>query len=226
MHAGALAGHGARDIDPGKAAPALGRGADGLVGLAEDSHRAVAEPLDHDPPVLGDRLLLGGAYLSQQLDRRLVAGLERPVGEADQVGEQDRDVRRAPFPLPRVRERLPCLEHTEPQLADRARLLWSQLRELAADPLDPVAGGGRRIVVAPLAGQQAADQPCGRDQLGRRIDAPDPLRDARGLSFLGGLSLGVIARARAHGENRLIPSCALGAHSPGGENNRRTAMSR
>ena len=51
----------------------------------------------------GDRRVLGGGDLAQQLQRRLVARLERPGREADDVGEQDRDVEpcRDPGPAPR-----------------------------------------------------------------------------------------------------------------------------
>ena len=76
--------------------------------------------------MLGDRRVLGGGDLAQQLQRRLVARLERPGREADDVREQDRDVEpfRDPGPAPRKAPATPAgrpARAREPRSAARAR---------------------------------------------------------------------------------------------------------
>src|SRR3954465_10168770 len=66
------------------------RGLHGLGGIGEDRHRAVAEPLDHLPAALLDRGAPGGVDAAKEVERALVPCGERPGGEPDQVGEEDR----------------------------------------------------------------------------------------------------------------------------------------
>jgi hypothetical protein len=47
--------------------------------------------------------------LAQQLKSRLVAGIQSPGGEADQVGEEDGNVYSAATETLRSRESLPCV---------------------------------------------------------------------------------------------------------------------
>ena len=58
----------------------------------------------------GDRRVLGGRHLAQQLQRRLVAGVERPGRELDDVGEQDRHVHLPATASLCLRQRLPRLQ--------------------------------------------------------------------------------------------------------------------
>ena len=88
----------------------LERGVNRLLGDPKHSHGAVAKPLHQAPPMRRDRRVLCGRHPAQQLQRRLVAGVERPGGEADDVGEQDRDVKPCRGRVPGLRPAPATLE--------------------------------------------------------------------------------------------------------------------
>ena len=85
--------------------------------IVEHGHQAVAERLDHLAAVVGHRLLGGVVHVAEQLDDRLVAGLQRPGREVDQVGEQDRHVHLAAAPALGLGDRLPHLQRRQAGLA-------------------------------------------------------------------------------------------------------------
>ena len=78
------------DLDVFEALAGLEDRRGGLVGVAEDGHHPVAEPLDDLAAMRGHRRLDRSGDLAQQLERNVVTGLQRPVREADEVGEHDR----------------------------------------------------------------------------------------------------------------------------------------
>lgn len=61
-----------------------------LRGVLEDGHETVAQALHDAPVALGQGRVHGGPDLSQEVKRRVVPRLERPVGEPHEVHEQDR----------------------------------------------------------------------------------------------------------------------------------------
>jgi len=105
------------------------------LGIEEGDHRAVPESL-HEPAALGfhgrDEGLVNGA---QQGQRRFVAGLQRPVREADEVGEDDRQLGLALFVPAADSERLVDLKGAEPELAQGAGPLRAGLGEAAPELL-------------------------------------------------------------------------------------------
>ena len=109
----------------------LERGLDGAAGFGEGRHQAVAEPLGDRAAVQHDRRIDRVGDLAQQLERGLVAGLERPAGEIAQVGEQDRHVHLPPAPALGLGQRLPHLEGPAAGLAEDAPRAGAELGELA-----------------------------------------------------------------------------------------------
>jgi hypothetical protein len=105
MEAGGVSGH----LDVLRRRMGVESGPHRVADGAEDGHRPVPEPLDEAAPVLRDRSVLGAGDLTQELEGRLVTGLERPRRELHDVGEQDRDVDRPPAPPLGLGERLPRL---------------------------------------------------------------------------------------------------------------------
>ena len=167
MHARAHLRAVAVDLEQAHAVTGLVRGRDCGSGVREDRHQAVAHAL-HDLAVApADRGLLLRADLAQQVERGLVARLQRPVREVHEVGEQDRDVGvAAPAPLG-LGQRLPELQGAEPELPHqrplRVRLghpAGQQVRRL-------VSGGGQGIPQLVVAGQQLAHQLRGAVHAGR-----------------------------------------------------------
>src|SRR3712207_7337649 len=65
----------------------------------------------------------------QQLDRRVVAGLERPCGELDEVGEQDRQLVVALAAALRLGHALPRSEEHTSELQSRQYLVCRLLLE-------------------------------------------------------------------------------------------------
>src|SRR5206468_4685301 len=92
------------------------------------------------------------------------------------VREQDRDIR-GPATTPLcLRERLPCLQCAEAQLAHRARSLRLSLRDEPADALwHLVAGRRQRVPVAVVARQQPPDEPGRRHELRPRVGAANAI---------------------------------------------------
>jgi len=98
-------------------------GRHGLGGVVEHGHDPVAQPLDDLAASGEERALDGVAHGAQQFQRRLVAGLQGPGGEAHEVGEDDGDVAVAPATSGRLGDRLPDLERAEPGGVECARPL-------------------------------------------------------------------------------------------------------
>jgi hypothetical protein len=159
-------------------------GVNRVIGVAKDRHGAVAEPFDQAAPMPGDRRVLGCGDLAQQLQRRLVARLERPGREADDVGEQDRDVELPATPALRLGKGLPRLQGAQPELANGARPLGLDLGDQAPDPLrDLGARGGQRVAVLVVAGKEPPEELGGRHELGPGIGAASSLRELPGLAW-------------------------------------------
>ena len=89
-------------------------------GVGKDGEKAVPEPLDDPSVTAGEGGLDCSRDLAQQLHRRLVARLERPGGEPDQVGEEDRDLL-VPRPRPCASETA-CQTCRAPSPSSRVRL--------------------------------------------------------------------------------------------------------
>jgi hypothetical protein len=86
------------------------------------------------------------ADAAQKLHREIVARLERPVREADQIGEEDRELVPAPASPLRLRQSLPDLERAKAGLAQEAGPLRGQRREPPADDLRALPPrGGQRV---------------------------------------------------------------------------------
>ena len=131
----------------------------GLVGVTEDGHHPVAEPLDDLAPMRGHRRLDRPGDLAQQLERDVVAGLQRPVREAHEVGEHDRQPIVAELAAGAVRDHLPHLQGREPGLLEDPRPLRGRLAEPPGDQRPRVrAGGGQRVAVAAVAREQLAGE--------------------------------------------------------------------
>jgi hypothetical protein len=123
----------------------------GVLGAREHRHQPVAEALDDAPAPANEGLDLG-AHPAQGADRDLVADLERPVGEAREVGEQHREVLVA-LALVDPGVRLPHLQRGQPDLAQHARPRRRQRGELGGEAPDGVVTGRERVAVRRVAGQ-------------------------------------------------------------------------
>ena len=124
--------------------------------------------------------------LPQQVHGLLVAGVERPVREADQVGEQDGHLPLAAAAALGLGERLPHLERAEAELADRARPLVRQVHDALPEELRRlVAGHRQRVAVALVARQQAARRLGGLDQARVRVEALERLGEPPPLTAVG-----------------------------------------
>ena len=77
--------------------------------------------------------MIAPSTLSQHLGRRRVARLERPVGEADEVGEDDRQLGLAALAPAARGERLVDLQGPEAELPQDARAVGADLRDPAAE---------------------------------------------------------------------------------------------
>jgi hypothetical protein len=98
--------------------------------VAEDCHETVAEPLHYLPSSCQDRRLGRLAHFAEEFDGELVSGVQRPLGEAHEVGEEDRDINFASTSTLSLREPLPALKNGGPKLARDAGLIWLEGRQL------------------------------------------------------------------------------------------------
>jgi hypothetical protein len=108
-----------------------------------------------------DPWINGAPDPAQQLKRGVVTRLERPVGEANQVGEQDRQRLVAPTPSLRLGDDLPELKRPEAQLTNGARTPIAGSGKALPDQLRRLIPGNRqRIPVRMIpAGPEAPEQP-------------------------------------------------------------------
>src|SRR3954447_10331045 len=164
-------------VDAGHAAAGVQRRLDARLHIGEDGHDAVAEALDHAPLAAGDRPVGHLAETLQELDRGLVAGLERPGREADEVDEQDPHLLlAAPAPLC-LGQRLPDLQRAEPELAGEAGAVGAGHGQAAGEQLRRVlAGAGERIAEVLVAGKELAGEADGGEQARRPVAPADPLQ--------------------------------------------------
>jgi hypothetical protein len=189
MHAGANPRRVAAHPNLGGASAKRKRGHHCIARVPEDRHGSVSESLDQGALVARDRVLLGLSDLAQQLQRRIVAGLERPGREADKIGEEDDHVGRPAAATLRLRERLPGLQHPQSELSRRTGALQAKLGDQATEVLGQlVACRGEGVAVPLVPRQQTADQPRSRHQprprVGSASDLPELPASATGLAVL------------------------------------------
>ena len=111
----------ARRADVLERVHAVQHGVERRRGVVEDGHHAVAQALDDLAAMLVHRLLDRASHLAQQRERRIVAGVERPGREVDEIGEDDRQLRGpATAPL-RLGDVLPDLQRAQAGLAQQSR---------------------------------------------------------------------------------------------------------
>ena len=146
MNAGSKSWHVAIDLDRGRTLARDEGRLCGARGVPEDGHQAVAESLDDLATPFDDRRLDRLAHGAQQFDRRLVAGFQCPAREADDVGEQNRDVNfSAPAALG-LADPLPQLERRQPKLSQHARRVAPQGSKLARCEIGGTTARGREPV--------------------------------------------------------------------------------
>lgn len=101
--------------------------------IAEHGHQPVAHALDDVPAGVQQRWFDGAGHLAQQRQGGVVARLQRPGGEPDQVGEDQRHLRIGRTTRDALGQRLPHLQHPEADLT----------RHRVAVPQQPVGRAGR-----------------------------------------------------------------------------------
>ena len=122
--------------------------------------------------MLDDRRLDDDADLAQQREHGCVTSAERPAREADQVGEQQRELVLAGAAAGALRQRLPHLQPGEPELLDHALALGTQRGDAAGDQLERRVAGGRQRIAEPLvAGQSPAQAARGREQASAGVES-------------------------------------------------------
>lgn len=84
--------------------------------IAEHGHQPVAHALDDVLAGVQQRWFDGAGHLAQQRQGGVVAGLQRPGGKPDQVGEDQRHLRIGRTPRDALGQRLPHLQHPEADL--------------------------------------------------------------------------------------------------------------
>jgi hypothetical protein len=98
--------------------------------VAEDRHETVAEPLHHLPSPCQDRRLDRLAHFAEESDGELVSGLQRPLGEAHEVGEEHHDINFASASTLSLGEPLPALKNRGPKLPRDAGVVWPESGQL------------------------------------------------------------------------------------------------
>ena len=131
------------------------------VGLRNTAMMPVAHPLDDVPAGVEQRRLDGPRHLAQQREGRVVAGLQRPRREADQVGEDQRHlgIRRPPRQPPRSAPATPAARSrlTSRDAASRSPSSRSAARAAARGPPSPAVDSGSPKSGSP--GQQPSRPP-------------------------------------------------------------------
>ncbi len=104
---------------------------------------------------------------AKQLQPEIVAGLECPVGEANEIGEDDRHALVTHLAFAAFGHRLPDLQRAQASLLEYSRPLLGELAEAPSHDAPRFrARGGKRVAVAGIAGQQLAGDPHRGQQLG------------------------------------------------------------
>ena len=145
--------------------------------VSEHRHDPVTHPLDDVAAGVQQWRFDRPRHSPQELERGVVAGVQRPGGEAHEVGENDGDLLVCRTPGHRLGQGLPDLQRTETDLPRRATAFTQQ-----------AAGGpgcsaratlaGRRQWVAEIgvARQKPARTPDQSDHTRALIGAAQPLR--------------------------------------------------
>jgi hypothetical protein len=174
--------------------------------VAEDRHQTVAEPLHHLSPSCQDRRLDRLADFAEEPNGELVSGVQRPLGEAHEVGEQDRDINFASTSTLSLREPLPALKKRGPKLARDAGLLWPEGRQLTKRNVGGAAANAGQPVVDLLIAEGPLTCPPRRVQQPRV--AVEPTGSGGEPPGAGGLPL-------AHGASLNQFACRHGIAEPG-----------
>ena len=125
--------------------------------VTEHRHQAVAHPFDDPAAGVQQRRLHRLRQPSQQGQGGLVAGLQRPGGETDQIGEDQRRLGVARNPRHPLGQGLPDLQSTQTHLARRRGPISHQPVGRPRRGLrTTVACGGQRVAEVRVAGQRAA----------------------------------------------------------------------
>jgi hypothetical protein len=74
--------------------------------------------------------------LAEEFDGELISRLQRPLREAHEVGEENRDIHFASTSTLSIRESLPALKNRSPKLSGDAGLLCPEGRELTKRDVD------------------------------------------------------------------------------------------
>jgi hypothetical protein len=128
------------------------------VCVSERTHEPIAETLYDLAAPAEDRRLDCIADFAQQPNRKLVASLQGPGREADQVCEQDGEIYfSAPAALG-LGQSLPPLEHRRAHLSHYARLFGPKCRELAKSDVDGAPLRHREPIVDPVVAHR--QHPC------------------------------------------------------------------
>lgn len=139
--------------------------------VAEDGHETVAKPLHDLAASRQDRRLDGFAHLAEESDGELVSRFQRPLGEAHEVREKDRDIHFTSTSTLSLGKSLPALENRSPKLSRDAGLRCPQGRELTKCDV----GGAATNTVQPVVDLLLAECPLTRpprrvQQLGAPVE--------------------------------------------------------
>lgn len=177
--------------------------------IAEDRHQTIAEPLYHLAASRQDRRLDRLADLAQELDGELIASLQRPLGKAHEIREEDRDIHLATTPTLSLGKPLPALQHGRSQFSRNTGLLGPERRELAECDIGGAAANARQSVLDLFFAKRPLTRlACGAQQLGAAVESTrgpgEPPRATGAGRLAHGASLN--NRARGHSLRRLSES--------------------
>ena len=152
------------DLDPAHRLLRIERRLDRRLGGQERGHQTIAQALDDPALVLGDHRLDLGSDLAQEFEHGGVAGLQRPPGEPDQIGEQQRHLEVAAAAAGRLRNRLPDLKGGQANLLGNALASRLQRGDAAGDHLDGGSTRGRQGIAELLVPRQPPADAAGSRQ--------------------------------------------------------------
>ena len=140
------------------------------------------------------------AHLAKESDGELVSGVQRPLGEAHEVGEEDRDINFASTSTLSLRKSLPALKSRGPKLSRDAGLVWPEGRELTEGDVGRAPAHAGEPVVDLLLAECPLTRPSRRVQQPRVAVEPagspgePPARDPWLCPSLTRVSLNQFAR--------------------------------